>query len=282
MAQHSAPSVTDGSTAKSRSSLTWVVGGGALVLVVVLGFALLGGGSSAGSPGSSSAGAGSAPVVEDSALQLSSTYTTIDAAPADPDPTGTTDGVVVHPIRNTPVHDAPAGAPVAQMSTEQFGDTWLPLIGEQDGWVQVLLPSKPASSSGWIRADDVERAVTPYVVEVHLGSRTLELVRDGETVGEWSVGIGGPDTPTPTGRTFLLGAFSDANQEYSPVILPLGTHSPTLDTFGGGPGTVAIHGWPTDDVFGEATSNGCIRVPQDALDELTEVPLGTLVLIDEA
>ncbi len=278
MAQHSAPPDTRRESGTSRSSiLKWVIGGVALVLVVVLGFVALGGGGGSTSVADSEA----APVVDAANLQLSSTYTEITAAPADPDPTATTDGTVVHPIRSTPVHDAPDGAAVARMDTEQFGDTWLPMIGEQDGWVQVLLPSKPASTSGWIRADDVERAVTPYVVEVHLGSRTMELIRDGETVGEWSVGIGGPDTPTPTGRTFVLGAFSDVNQDYSPVFFPLGTHSPTLDTFGGGPGTVAIHGWPTDDVFGEATSNGCIRVPQDALDELTEVPLGTLVMVDE-
>ncbi len=65
------------------------------------------------------------------------------------------------------------------------------------------------------------------------------------------------------------------------MILPLGTHSPTLDSYGGGPGTVAIHTWPTDEGFGEAVSDGCIRVPADALDTLTEVPLGTLVTIDE-
>jgi hypothetical protein len=38
----------------------------------------------------------------------------------------------------------------------------------------------------------------------------------------------------------------------------------------------------TDDTFGTATSNGCIRVPPDALRALTGVPIGTLVLIDEA
>jgi lipoprotein-anchoring transpeptidase ErfK/SrfK len=65
------------------------------------------------------------------------------------------------------------------------------------------------------------------------------------------------------------------------VILPLGAHSPTLDSFGGGPGTVAIHTWPTPDVFGAATSDGCVRVPKDALDQITDVPLGTLVMIDE-
>jgi lipoprotein-anchoring transpeptidase ErfK/SrfK len=132
-----------------------------------------------------------------------------------------------------------------------------------------------------MRADDVERARTPYVIEVHLGSKTLELLRDGNVVEEWSVGIGTAETPTPTGRTFLLGAFADRNQNYSPVFLPLGTHSPTLDTFGGGPGTVAIHTWPDASGFGQAVSNGCIRVPSDALDQLKEIPLGTLVIIDQ-
>ncbi len=79
----------------------------------------------------------------------------------------------------------------------------------------------------------------------------------------------------------MLGSFSDRKQKYSPVILPLGIHSPTLDSFGGGPGTVAIHTWPTADVFGTRSSDGCIRVPHDALAQLTEVPLGTLVLVDE-
>jgi lipoprotein-anchoring transpeptidase ErfK/SrfK len=43
---------------------------------------------------------------------------------------------------------------------------------------------------------------------------------------------------------------------------------------------VALHGWPDDSVFGNAVSHGCVRVPDDALEQLTQVPLGTLVLID--
>jgi lipoprotein-anchoring transpeptidase ErfK/SrfK len=235
---------------------------------------------SGGEPGTDPSSVAAGEVVPGD-LPVSSTYTEVAGAPADPDPAGRTDGLVVHPIRETPVHDSPAGRPIARMETTQFGDTWLPVIAEQPGWVQVMLPSKPAGSTGWMRADDVERARTPYVIEVHLGSKTLELLRDGNVVEEWSGGIGTAETPTPTGRTFLLGAFADRNQDYSPVFLPLGTHSPTLDTFGGGPGTVAIHTWPDASGFGQAVSNGCIRVPSDALEQLAEIPLGTLVIIDQ-
>lgn len=276
MTRHSLPVRTDRRHAPSRPGyLPWVVGGIALVLAVVLGFTFLGSGPA------STAGSDAPPVVDVSTLPLADTYGVIDGAPVDPSADAPTDGVVVHPERRTPVHAAPDGVPIARVEPTQFGDVWFPVIAEQGDWVQILLPSRPLGSTGWVRAADMERATTPYRVEVHLGSMTMQLLRDESVVGEWTIGIGAPDTPTPAGRTFILGAFTDAAQDFSPVILPLGTHSPTLDTFGGGPGTVAIHTWPTADGFGTAASNGCIRVPQDALEELVEVPLGTLVMIDQ-
>jgi len=90
---------------------------------------------------------------------------------------------------------------------------------------------------------------------------------------------GAPATPTPTGRTFLLALLAPAHPTYSPLILPLGFHSDTLDTYGGGPGTVGVHGWPDPSVFGRAVSHGCVRVPAAALHILSRVPLGSLVLI---
>jgi len=215
------------------------------------------------------------------ALPVADTYATLTGVPADPDPTGVTDGLVVHPRWTAAVYDAPSGAPVARVEPTGFGDTWLPVVATEGEWLRVLLPSRPNGSTGWLRTADVRKASTPYAVRVHLGSFRMELVEGGATVGSWTVGTGKRSAPTPAGRTFVLGAISDAKQHYSPVILPLGTHSTTHDTFGGGPGTVAIHTWPTASVFGTASSDGCIRVPSDALDRLTEVPLGTLVVIDE-
>jgi lipoprotein-anchoring transpeptidase ErfK/SrfK len=275
-----------------RALYGWVAAGIAVVLALVIGFATLGGAGGTGAASSTAGPAAGAAVAAppdaaadvfptSSDLPLSSTYTTVAGAPKDTAPGATTDGIVVHPVRETPVHDAPNGRAIARMDTTQFGDAWLPVIAQQDGWVQVLLPSKPNRSTGWLRSADVRRATTPYVIRVHLKSMRLELTDNGEVTDTWTVGTGKAAAPTPTGRTFLLGAFSDIKQKYSPVILPLGTHSPTHDTFGGGPGTVAIHTWPTSDVYGTASSDGCIRVPADALTKLSEVPLGTLVMIDE-
>jgi lipoprotein-anchoring transpeptidase ErfK/SrfK len=214
-------------------------------------------------------------------LVASTTKAKLPRAPKDTEPTATTDGTVVHPRRTLPVYAAPGRRPFAKVTVKQMNDTWLPVIDRRGPWTQVLLPSRPNGSTGWLRTAQLDERHTPYLVRVHVGSRRLELSRDGELVGSWSVAVGAPETPTPVGRTFLLGSIVDDGQSYSPLILPLGSHSDTLDTYGGGPGTVALHGWPDASVFGQAISHGCVRVPADALDQLRLVPLGTLVIVDQ-
>jgi lipoprotein-anchoring transpeptidase ErfK/SrfK len=215
-------------------------------------------------------------------LPASSTKSTIKAAPKDPRPTKVPKGTVVHPKRMLPLYDAPDGTAFAKIAPKQFGDTWLPVITRNRDWVQVLLPSKPNGSTGWLRSGDVQEAHSRFLVKVHLGSRQLELIEDSRRVGSWAVAIGAPATPTPTGRTFVLGQITDEQQPFSPVILPLGSHSDTLDSYGGGPGTVALHGWTDPSVFGQSVSHGCVRVPDDALALLRTIPTGTPVMVDKA
>jgi lipoprotein-anchoring transpeptidase ErfK/SrfK len=256
-----------------------------LAVLVVLAFVLAAGfyvlSDHAGPRGPHAVGRHAAQEVDLTKLVASTTGATLPKAPRDPDPMATTDGDVVHPKRTLAVYAEPDGRPFTKVTPTQLGDTWLPVVDSRPGWVEVLLPSRPNGSVGWLRTTDVVQRRTPYLIRVHVGTRELELFENGEVVGSWPVAVGAPATPTPTGRTFLLGSIVDANQTYSPVILPLGTHSDTLDSYGGGPGTVALHGWPDDSVFGNAVSHGCVRVPDDALDKLTEVPLGTLVVIDD-
>lgn len=267
-------------TSSSSSSLASTVTGVLLVALVLMALMWFVGGSD-DTPERSTDSAEKSKGPKITKLAESSTYTALNGVPTDPAPQANTDGSIVHPRLATKLYAAPNGKAIGRIKPTQLGDTWLPAIAKQRGWVRVLLPSKPNGSTAWIRDNQLEHAFTPYVIRVHLGSKRMELFFEERVAGSWTIGIGKPDTPTPTGRTFLLGSIVDPNQKYSPVILPLGAHSATLDSFGGGPGTVAIHTWPTTDVLGAATSHGCIRVPKDALDRLTEVPLGTLVLVDQ-
>jgi lipoprotein-anchoring transpeptidase ErfK/SrfK len=147
--------------------------------------------------------------------------------------------------------------------------------------VQVLLPSRPNGSVGWLHSAGAgqERAANVYRVEVDLAAFRLTILDNGKPAGQWTVGIGKPAAPTPSGRTYIMASIEETVAKYSPVILPLGSHSETHETYGGGPGTVAFHGWPDRTPFGQASSDGCIRVPPDALQALAALPIGTIVVV---
>ena len=215
------------------------------------------------------------------ALPEATTATSIAASPLDTATSEQEPGLVAHNPRTIPVFTEPGGTAFARLPEQQLGgDTWLPVIARRPGWAKVLLPNRPNNAAGWVDATAVEFARTPYEVRVALGPARLTLLRDGQPVGSWPISSGTSKTPTPTGRTFLLASITDPKQTYSPVILPLGIHSNVLDTFAGGPGTVAIHSWRTA-ITGRPASHGCVRVDKAALDALTDVPLGSVVRIDE-
>ena len=215
-------------------------------------------------------------------LPAATTYGTTPAAPPDPAPFAPETGTVLHPEATRVVYARPGGPPVAVLPATEIGSpTWVPVVQSQPGWDLVLLPARPNRSAGWIYlgGGELQTAYTPYQVQVSLAARRLTVLDAGHSLGSWTVADGEAGTPTPTGRTFLLASLAPRQPTYSPLILPLGTHSGTLTTYGGGPGTVALHGWPDAAVFGQAVSHGCVRVPPAALRALSRVPLGSPVII---
>jgi lipoprotein-anchoring transpeptidase ErfK/SrfK len=217
------------------------------------------------------------------ALPQATTFATVSDAPADPAASAVPSGRVVHPAATVPVFTAPGGAAIAAVPPQQLdSDTWLPIVAEQPGWVQVLLPSRPNGSTAWLPLNDPSLTVarSPYLLRVDRAAFTLTLTRDGQETGRWPVGVGKPESVTPAGRTFVMASIKDTHPTFSPIVLPLGAHSDTYTTYGGGPGTVAIHTWPAAAVYGTASSDGCVRVPPEALQVISaQVPLGTPVLV---
>ncbi|MQA07274.1 MAG: L,D-transpeptidase family protein [Pseudonocardiaceae bacterium] len=225
-----------------------------------------------------------APIAKEELLKLpeATTFGKIPNAPKDPAPQSESTGKVVRVHDEVPVYAAKGGKPIARMPTKQLGSpTWLAVIDKLDGWYQVLLPSRPNQSTGWLRESDgkLEEATNDYLIKINLADFRLSVSENGKELGNWEIGIGKDNFPTPTGRTAIISSLEETVQDYSPIILPLGAHSDAHSTFGGGPGTVGIHGWPDDSVLGTKTSDGCVRVPKGALDLLSTLPLGTVVII---
>ena len=215
-------------------------------------------------------------------LPRATTFGSSPGAPPDPDPFTAETGTVLHPTATRAVYSRPGGPPVAALPVTELGSpTWVPVVQSLPGWDRILLPSRPNRSTGWIylRQPGLQTAYSAYRVVINLAAYRLTVFDAGRTLGSWTIADGAPVTPTPTGRTFLLASMAPVHPTYSPLILPLGLHSNTLNSFGGGPGTVALHTWPDPAVFGHAVSHGCVRVPAAALHVLARVPLGSSVMI---
>jgi L,D-transpeptidase catalytic domain len=215
-------------------------------------------------------------------LPVATTYATTPTAPQDPAPFEAETGTVLHPTATRVIYTRPGGPAAATLPATELGSpTWVPVVQSQPGWDRILLPTRPNRSTGWIYLGDggLQTAYTAYRVEVSLSTYRLTILDAGRSLGTWTVADGAAGTPTPVGRTFLLASLAPQHPTYSPLILPLGAHSNTLTTYGGGPGTVGLHGWPDPAVFGHAASHGCVRVPAAALRALSHVPLGSPVMI---
>jgi lipoprotein-anchoring transpeptidase ErfK/SrfK len=156
---------------------------------------------------------------------------------------------------------------------------------ERDGqeWVKVLLPVRPNGSAGWVPRNKVVLSRTRYWIEVRTRARRVTVYRDGARVRGFSAVVGASATPTPHG----LAAIYERNRQpdpdgfLGPWALPLTALSDVLESYGGGPGRVAIHGRAgasLRDPLGSARSHGCVRVRNRDVSWLARtIPVGTPV-----
>ncbi|NMO57070.1 L,D-transpeptidase [Actinoplanes sp. TBRC 11911] len=188
--------------------------------------------------------------------------------PADPRPgstTAVTEGL--HPARHLPVYDAPGGRPRAFLPrTISELPVVAPIVARRPGWVAVLLPSANRRI-GWLPAGGWTPIALRDHVEVSLREHRLTWLRDGRRQRAWTVAVGGKRTPTPYGRTFVLGRTGTHGAVYGGldaiVLAAVPEHRGNLAP-GLRDGHTGIHGWARTWAFGRSVSNGCVRIPPEA------------------
>ncbi len=133
---------------------------------------------------------------------------------------------------------------------------------KQGVWYRVLLNNRPNDAAGWVPAEAVRVEKTPYRIVVHIGARSLELLKGGKRLGKWTVAVGSTANPTPVGRFALSEVVKQANPSgfFGTYILTLSAHSEHLSDFDGGDGRVALHGTNRASLLGQAVSHGCVRL----------------------
>lgn len=203
--------------------------------------------------------------------------------PAPLDAARLTEGL--HPAALVAAYDAPGGRPRAFLApTLSDVPLVMPIVARRANWVAVLLPSVNRRV-GWV-PDGGWRAL-PLRDQLLVERRTHRLtwLRDGHPVDSWPVTLGLPSTPTPLGRTFILGRSTLPGEVYGDTdVFALGAVPDDPDAVPAGlrGAHIGLHTWHHDGELGRNTTDGCIRVTRSAQRRLlAELAPGTpLVVVD--
>jgi lipoprotein-anchoring transpeptidase ErfK/SrfK len=194
-------------------------------------------------------------------------------------------GALVALVRHpTALRASPAGHSLVRLGTKtQFGSPQaLWVVTHVPGWLGVMTSQAGNNRVAWIAQSSASLSREPWELKVSLGARRLTVLDAGKVVVSYTVAIGQPDAPTPTGRFAVTDRLVTGDPEgpYGCCILALSAHSPHAIQGWTGGTRIAIHSTPETGSIGEAASHGCVRVTlAEGRWLLAHIPLGTPTLI---
>jgi lipoprotein-anchoring transpeptidase ErfK/SrfK len=156
------------------------------------------------------------------------------------------------------------------------------VLERRSGWLRVRVSARPNGMTAWVREGDVTLRRVPNWIKVEVGARRLTVLHGDDALMSTVVAVGKNATPTPTGSFFVDGVvrLDPPHPAYGAGQLSVSGFSPTLESFGGGIGQIALHGTFATSLLGTSASNGCVRVENNALRQIIGMaPTGTPVEI---
>ena len=156
------------------------------------------------------------------------------------------------------------------------------MIRHVSGWLGVMTPQAGNGRVAWIAQSATSLSRVSWELKVSLAARRLTVLDHGRVVARYTVAIGTPGAPTPTGRFAVTDRLvtNDPGGPYGCCILALSAHAPHAIQGWTGGTRIAIHSTPETGSIGEAASHGCVRVTlAEGRWLLAHIPLGTPTLI---
>ncbi|MGH2867678.1 MAG: L,D-transpeptidase [Solirubrobacteraceae bacterium] len=186
--------------------------------------------------------------------------------------------------RGTQMRSRPGGPTYAKLSVHtEFGSPEAMWVVRLSGrWLGVISPKAGNGRVGWIPAAAASLSRVNWKLEVSLSARRLTVLRAGRAVAHFTVAIGAPSAPTPTGRFAVTDRLrtGDPAGPYGCCILALSAQAPHAIQGWSGGNRIAIHSTPETSSIGLAISHGCLRLTlAQGRWLLSHIPLGTPTLI---
>ncbi len=215
-------------------------------------------------------------------------YDSVAAAPTfsqlTPQPPSGRGAVVAVVQRPATMRSSPGGKPIGRVGKHTtFGSpTVLLVTNRAPGWLGVISPTAGNNQTGWIPQSAVTFAQTNWELKVSLSRRQLTVRLGGLIAQRYTVAVGRPSAPTPTGQFAVTDRLStgDPTGPYGCCILALSASSPHAIQGWGGGNRIAIHSTPDTSSIGQPVSHGCVRLTiAEGRWLLSHIPLGTPTLI---
>ncbi|MGP8252074.1 MAG: L,D-transpeptidase [Terracidiphilus sp.] len=124
-------------------------------------------------------------------------------------------------------------------------------------------------------------AQSARLIVVSLEDRKLALVENGQVTKVYTVAVGKPSTPSPSGEFSIARRVMNPTYHHDGRTVPPGPHNPVGDRWMGlsKPG-YGIHGTNEPNSIGKAASHGCIRMGKADIEDLySRVEVGDQVEI---
>jgi L,D-transpeptidase catalytic domain len=265
-------------TPNHSSRLRALAAGAAVVVVlipIIVGLLIDGGGSNAA--GSTAAKAAAKPFVPLVAKKLSLVPTRLL-----PVGNGALVALVLH---GTEMRSKPGGGRlITKVATRtQFGSTQnLWVVRLSGSWLGVISNLIGNNRVGWIPASAASLSRVNWELRASLSKRQLTVVHDGKPMAHYSIAVGTPGAPTPTGRFAVTDRLhtGDPAGPYGCCILALSALAPHAIQDWSGGNRIAIHSTPETDSIGKPVSHGCMRLTlAEGRWLLAHIPLGTPAIV---
>ena len=188
---------------------------------------------------------------------------------------------VLHPVS---LRARPHGPVIARaLARTQFGSADVMLARRVSGkWLGVVSSLLANQRLGWIPAADASLSRVDWSLQVSLSHRRLTVRRGGAVVARYTVAIGMPSAPTPTGDFAVTDRLltGDPSGPYGCCIVALSAKAPHAIQDWNGGNRIAIHSTPETASIGEAASHGCLRLTlAEGRWLVNHIPLGTPAVI---
>jgi lipoprotein-anchoring transpeptidase ErfK/SrfK len=217
-------------------------------------------------------------------LQASSTSTAAAAASGSAALPSGSGSLVAVVRRNTQLRAAPGGRTIAKLPTKTtFGSPQVVSVVKHTGrWLGVVSSLAGNGRIGWVPRTATSLSRVPWELKVSLSDRHLTVLKNGKTVERYTVAVGRPTAPTPSGRFAVTDRLNtnDPSGPYGCCILALSALSPHAIQGWSGGNRIAIHSTPETSTIGQPVSHGCVRLTiAEGRWLLAHIPLGTPTLI---